>query len=184
MKINDFFKGLSHLWWIPMVTGLVCVALGVWCLLSPQTSIPVLAYIFAGCFCAAGVLNLVLAGIGMKVHHAWGWTLALGLLEVISGVWMFMLPAQTLAVTFMLIVGIWLLVVAINAVCESFVIASVSSGWFIWSILLLVATIFFAIVFLSNPIVGGVTVWLWLGISLIAFGTYRMSIAARLKKAL
>lgn len=183
MKVNDFFAGVSRLWWIPLITGLVCIGLGVWCLWSPTTSLPVLAYIFAGCFCGAGLLNLILAGIGMKLHHGWGWTLALGLLEVIAGVWMFLLPVGTLTVTFMLIAGIWLLVAAINAVCESFVIASVSSGWFIWSILLLVATIFFAIVFLSNPIAGGVAVWIWLGISLITFGAYRLSIASRLKSA-
>lgn len=184
MNINSFFKGMSHLWWIPLFTGIIAVLLGIWCLWAPQSSLPIMAYIFAGAFCAAGVLNLVLSGIGMKCHSAWGWTMALGLMELICGVWMFFLPVETLTFTFMIIVGIWILVVAINAVCESFTIAGNSTGWLIWSILLLIATIFFAIVFLSDPIAGGVAVWLWIGFSLITFGCYRISFACRLKRAI
>lgn len=184
MKASDFFKGVSHLWWIPLITGIVSIGLGIWCLWSPTSSLPVLAYIFASCFCGAGILNLILSGIGMRVHIGWGWTMALGLLEIICGLWMFFLPVAQLTVVFMLIIGIWILVAAVNAVCESFAMASFSSGWFLWSIVLLIATIFFAIVFLSNPIAGGVAVWIWLGISLITFGAYRLSFASRMKNSI
>lgn len=182
---TDFtiFKGITNMWWVPMITGVVAVLLGIWCLAAPATSLPFMAYLFAACFAVAGILNISLGFVGMKNHFAWGWTLGLGLLELVCGVWMFCLPIGQLTETFILIVGIWILVAAINAVCESFVMSSSSKGWLLWSILLLVATIYFAIVFLSNPILGNVAVWMWIGFSLICFGSYRMTFGWRVHNA-
>lgn len=91
----------------------------------------------------------------------WGWGLALGILETIA--------------------GIWLLFAAINAACESFIASAGSVGWTIVSVLFLILTIVFTVMFLSNPIAGGVVVWLWLGLSLICYGAFRMVLAFKLK---
>ena len=43
-------------------------------------------------------------------------------------------------------------------------------------------TIVFAVLFLSNPVVGGVAVWLYIGISLITFGVFRIVFAVKAKQ--
>lgn len=175
---NNYIRtSLTRIWWIPLLAGLVCIGFGVWCILSPMTSLPVFSYIFAGCLCGAGLLNLIYACANAKVHTGWGWTLALGLLDLIAGIWLFILPEPVLVQTFIFIVGIWMLVVAINSISEAMFFSSYSPFAMVWMILLLIAACVFAVIFLSNPIAGGVAVWLWIGISLILFGVYRLTFA-------
>lgn len=183
MRDSFSFKGaITRLWWVPMVTGLISVAFGIWCMLSPQTSLPVFAYIFAGALCFAALLNFVFAAMNAGFGHGWGWALALGILELFAGIWLFTLPQVILVDTFIFVVGIWILVAAINSICEACMLSSVSVLWTIFMVLLLVATMFFAVIFLSDPIAGGIAVWLWIGISMVTFGIYRIFFAAQLKR--
>lgn len=182
MNNNYNFGAIRHLWWFPMLTGLICLGLGIWTLCEPSTSIPVLGYIFAGCLCAAGVIELIFS-VGMSRHNThWGWSLVLGLLDIGAGVWLFCLPVAAMTTAFIYIAGIWLLVVAIQSLAEATAMAAFSPIWLIWMILMLFAVIVLVSIFLFNPIAGFETVWLWLGISLIMYGVYRISIAARLRQ--
>lgn len=171
----------SRLWWMPLVTGLVLIGLGIWCLCDPSESLPVLSYVFAGCLTAAGCVNTGMALAATRTYSGWGWTLALGLLELLCGIWMLCMPMPVLLVTFMYVVGIWILVVAIEGICESCMLSAISPLWIIWTVLLLLATVAFAMIFLSNPILSGITEWIYLGIALITYGAFRMSFAFRLK---
>ena len=180
-KMSTLRTGLRHLIWLPVITGLISIGLGIWCLCSPMTSLEVFAYVFAGCLCVAGALNLFLAFGNRSVGWSWGWALAAGILELFCGIWMFTMPAPVLTGAFIFFIGIWIIVAAINALCESFVISSYSPGWTIFSILLLIATVVLACIFLSNPISGGIAVWLWIGLSLIFFGVYRLIFAGNLR---
>lgn len=178
MSNNGILRGnFTKVWWIPLLTGLVSIGLGIWCFLSPAESISFLALLFAACFTAAGILNVCYSFANIRAHSGWGWSLALGLLEIIAGIWLFALPEALLVTTFMWIVGIWIIVSAINSICESTFFAGYSPWAMIWMILLLIATLVFAFIFLSNPIAGGVAVWLWIGLSLIFFGIYRITFA-------
>ncbi|MDE6534045.1 MAG: DUF308 domain-containing protein [Muribaculaceae bacterium] len=182
MRQNGYnSRGITRLWWIPLITGILCIGFGVWCILSPVSSLPVLAYVFAGCFCGAGFLNVVYSIINARVNKGWGWSFALGVLELICGVWLFMLPEGVLVQTFIFIIGIWILVAAVNSICEACLFASYSPLWMVWMILLLVATVVFSIMFLSDPVAGGIAVWLWIGLSLILFGLYRIVFAVKVR---
>ncbi len=172
---------VRKLWWIPLVTGLLSIALGVWTLCAPAESIPILAYVFTFAMLAAGVLNLSYSIFAIGAPN-WGWSMALGIIEIIAGIWMLSLPEMMLVSAFMFIVGIWIMVVAINSLCESCVMSAYSGGWIWWMILLLIATIALSIIFLSGPVAGGIVVWLWLGISFITFGLFRIILSVSLKK--
>lgn len=177
----NFTRGITRFWWIPMLTGLISLGFGIWCLCSPSTSVPVLAYIFAALVCVAGVFNLAYAFANRAGAPNWGWALALGLLDLIAGIWMFTLPEEELAVTFVIVLGVWLICIAINAICETFVLSSGSGLWTVFSIILLIATIWFAVMFLSSPLTIAVAGWIYLGISLITFGVFRVAISCRLR---
>ncbi|MCM1291013.1 MAG: DUF308 domain-containing protein [Prevotella sp.] len=178
--MKNIISGITKLWWVPLITGLVSIALGIWCLCSPSTSLPVMADIFTIIFILIGIFNVVFGAMNCRTTSNGGWTLALGLLEIAAGIWLFTLSQEALTTTFVLIIGIWLIVVAINAIAETFVISYGSAGWTFLSILLLIATIIFAIIFLSSPVATAVAGWLYLGISLISFGVYRLFLASRM----
>lgn len=182
MKRNPISTlGFSRYWWIPLLSGLIFIAFGIWTLCCPAESLVVLAYAFAICFTIAGMFYIGFACSVAGWSSDWGWGLALGILETIAGIWLLCLPAAQLTVAFMFIAGFWLLFAAINAACESFIASAGSVGWTIVSVLFLILTIVFTVMFLSNPIAGGVVVWLWLGLSLICYGAFRMVLAFKLK---
>lgn len=180
--MKKFATGLiSRYWWIPLVTGLICIGFGIWSLCDPRESLPVLAYVFAGLMCVAGGANLMVAFSNMS-YSGWGWSLCLGLLEFIAGIWMLSVPVPELTVMFLYIIGIWILVVAINGVCESCMLISANPVWVVWMILLLFCAIGFSIVLLANPVESIYIEWLWLGISLIAYGVYRVSFSISMRR--
>lgn len=182
MEKRIFSGALTRFWWIPLITGILSVAIGIWCLCSPSSSLPVLAYAFAVCFGLAGVLNIVFGIVNTAPHSNWGWSLALGLLEIIVAIWLFMIPEAQLVTVFIFTIGIYLIVVTINAICEACVLSSYANDWTAWMIAFLAATLIFAAIFLAGPIAGGIAVWLYIGISFITFGIYRMLLSAKLRK--
>lgn len=183
--MNQFERisnGMHKVWWIPMITGIIAIALGVWCFCSPESSLSVFAYIFSAGLIVAGCMNICYAGMNWRLHTNWGWSLVLGILELVCGAWLFALPAETLAVAFAYAAGFWLLVVAINSIGEASYFSRYSVAWTIWMVLLLLATIVFAIYFLLNPIFGGLVGWMWIGFSLIFFGIWRIALAFKIRR--
>lgn len=174
-------RGIRRFWWIPLITGLLSIGLGIWTLCCPAESLPVLAYGFAGVLTFAGILNLIYGIVSSNLMTGWGWTIAMGLLEIVAGVWLFWMPEGQLIASFIFIVGVWILVAAINSLAEACMLSALSPGWVVWMIVMLIITFVLAVMFLTNPLTGGVAVWLWLGISFITFGVYRLILAGRLK---
>ena len=180
MNSNVQTGRLSKIWWLPLITGLICIGLGVWTLLDPSESIPVFALTFTALLMAAGIAQMCSCIFIARVGASWGWSLVIGLLDIIASVWLFSLPESVLTTTFIYIIAIWILVVAINAVIEATAMASYSPFSLVLMIILLIATIAFEVIFLSNPILSGMTAWLWLGLSLISFGVYRLILSHRI----
>lgn len=184
MEEKTIGQRLARLWWIPLVTGIICIGLGIWTFCCPVESMIVLAYTFAFCMIVAGCLDLGYAFANTSAAPNWGWSLALGIIEVIFGIWLLSMPAGVLTVAFMYAVAIWILIVSINAICEACSLSGFSTGWLVIMIILLLATIFFAVYILCNPILGGIAVWLWIGMSFVVYGVYRIVFATQIRKLL
>ncbi len=181
MKTFNLSNGISRYWWLPLIAGLVCIGLGVWTICTPAEALPLLADVFAICLVVAGVLDCSFGIATSRFNSQWGWNLAIGILDLIAGIWMLTLPEPTITVVFMYIVGIWILIAAINSICASLALTAYSPVMLVWVLLLLIATAFMAIWFLSTPLIGGVAVWLWIAISFICYGVYRVTEAFHIK---
>lgn len=182
MKNLIFKGGLTKYWWIPMLTGIFAIAIGIWCLCSPASSLPVLAYVFAALVTVAGIANICLAITAKNTLPTWGWALAMGILDLICGIWLFTLPQNVLTVTFIYVIGFYLVFAVINSIAESCMITSYQSGMLGWLLAFLLITLVLTMIFLAGPIAGGVAVWLYIGISFIFFGVYRLLLSAKIHK--
>ena len=181
MENYTFKGGVTRLWWLPILTGILSVVIGVWCLCDPGDSLPVLAYFFTGCIIGCGVLN-VCFGLSNTKQYGWGWPFAIGLLEVFCGIWLCTLPAAVVTAVFIYTIGIYLIVVAINSIAEACMLSSAGSSGTAWLIALLLITLVFAILFLAGPIAGGIAVWLYIGISFVCYGIYRIIYGATIRR--
>lgn len=173
-------KGVK-VWWLPLITGIISLVLGIWTLANPAPAMAALAYVFAFGLIGAGVINV---GLGLSLSRrtpGWGWTLALGVIELIAGAWLAAMPETTVVSTFVFVVGCFIVLAALNSLCEAFAMSLYSVWGILLAVVLLVTTIILGIVFLSDPIGGGLVVWFWLGLSFISFGLYRIVLAFRLR---
>lgn len=175
-------KSATRYWWIPMLTGLLSIAIGIWCICNPIESLNVLAIAFSIILCGAGFFNLVFAFSNARRFPSWGWSLGLGIVELICGIWMLCLPEPTLIATFIYIIGFFLIFATINAICDACTLYGYANEWFGWIMAVLLLTLLFAIIFIAGPIGGGVAVWLYIGLSFISFGIYRLIIGAKIRR--
>lgn len=176
-------KRRFKLWWLPLVTGIISIVLGIWTLANPAPALEALAYVFAFGLTAAGVINVCLGLSLSRRTSGWGWTVALGVLELVGGVWLAAMPVATVVSTFIFVVGFFIILAAINSLCEAFAMSLYSVWGVLLSVVLLVVTIILGIAFLFDPLDGGVAVWLWLGLSFICYGVYRIMMSFNMRSA-
>lgn len=176
-------KTASRYWWMPLITGLLSVGIGIWCLANPGASLPVLAYTFALVICAVGFLNTTFALLSMGSVSGWGFKLLVGVLEIICGVWMLMMPEASMVTTFIYGIGFYLVFVALNAVCEAVLYYGDTKYWLAMLLSFILCTLILAVIFLAGPLAGGIAVWLYIGIAFITFGIYRMLLSIKIYQA-
>ena len=182
MERSNFIYGITKFWWIPLLTGLMFIGFGVWCLCNPVSSLTILAYIFAGGIGGAGIFNLIYGFTNAASNHGWGWSVACGIIEILVAIWLFFLPSNLLTSAFIFAIGLYLIFVGVNAICEAVMINSFAPFWLLWFLALLAVSIFCACVFLIAPIMGGIAVWIYIGISFICYGVYRVMLSLKMKR--
>ncbi|MDE5585675.1 MAG: DUF308 domain-containing protein [Muribaculaceae bacterium] len=180
---RTILKTVARYWWLPVITGLLSVGLGIWCLASPDTSLPVLAYTFAIVIAAVGFLNTVFALMNIGSVSGWGFKMLVGVIEIICGVWMLLMPEGSMVSTFIYGIGFYLVFVALNAVCEVILYYGDTKYWLAMLLSFIVCTLILAIIFLAGPLAGGIAVWLYIGIAFITFGIYRILLGCKINQA-
>lgn len=194
METSNYYHGITKLWWLPLVSGLIFLGLGVWCLCAPSDFLCVMAYVFAGAFGAVGLFNLCYGICNFNTNANWGWAVAGGIVEILFCFFLFFLPEAFLSYVFVYGVGLYVIFMAIYSFFEHFAAARSNGFWFFWAILLSVAAVAFAITFIVGPgateLVGSTVAtaagpaivgWLWMGISFFCYGAYRIILACRIK---
>jgi uncharacterized membrane protein HdeD (DUF308 family) len=102
--------------WLSGILGLLIVAAGVICLADPFGTLIVLAFLIGIGWIANGISDIMGAVQG-SVHPRWfGWVA--GLISILAGIVMFVLPAAGLK-TFVLIGSILLIIVALSALLNT-----------------------------------------------------------------
>ncbi|MBD5227223.1 MAG: hypothetical protein HDS67_04125 [Bacteroidales bacterium] len=181
MLRNSFLEGITRYWWLPLITGLVCIALGIWAICAPAQSLPVLAMAFAIGLLAVGFFDAIWGFSTVKHNPGWGWDICLAVIDIIAGIWMLTMTPAEMTLTFLYIIGIWLIFAAFNAVGLLFSASLFSTGATILATLLLIGTLFFSFWLIFNPIGLGLMAWIWIGVALLCYGTYRIALAFKLK---
>lgn len=181
MKTNSNIYGPSRFWWIPIISGLIFIVFGILCLCSPAATLPVLAYVFAGCIGAVGIFNLFFGFFNTGSYHGWGFAAAAGVIEILFSIFLFFLPAATLTYVFTYGVGVYIIFMTVYSFFDGLMQGTKSFGF--WVILFfLLAALVFALIYILGPIGGAVLGWLYIGISFICYGIYRIIFASRLHR--
>lgn len=179
MKTSDYITGTSRLWWVPILSGLFFIAFGVLCLCDPSSTLPVLAYVFAGCIGAIGLFNLIFALCNVSVYRGWGFAAAGGVIEILFSIFLFFIPSSILTYVFTYGVGIYIIFMTVYSFFDGLMMTK-ASFWYWFVLLFLLAALVFALIYILGPIGGAVLGWLYIGISFVCYGVCRIMLAIRL----
>ena len=179
-----FFKAVNgsikH-WYLPLISGLILIVMGIWTFRAPVDSYVALTFLFSLSFVLAGLFEAIFSIANRDVIDNWGWNLAMGIITLIVGVLMFMNPEITM-LTLPFYVGFVILFRSMNAISVSLDLKSY--GILDWGNIMAIGIIgiIMAFILLWNPLFAGLTIVVWTGIALIIAGFLNILISMKLKK--
>ena len=85
MNLKTALKSVKY-WYLPVITGIIFVLVGIWVLRTPLGSYVTLAMLFSFTFLIAGLIEIIYAISNRKVIDSWSWSLAGGIVDFLIGV--------------------------------------------------------------------------------------------------
>lgn len=182
--MGTFFKTVKNAikhWYIPLLTGVLFIFLGIYTLTSPQESYLALSVLFSLTFIASGVSEIYFAISNREALDNWGWILFFGIISLMIGILMIANPALSM-ITMPFYVGFLVLFRSIAGI--SFALDLKSYGVLDWGNLMIAAILglLFSFILIWNPLFAGISIVIWTGLSLIFAGGYAIFLSFKLKK--
>ena len=177
---NKVSRAIKH-WWLLMLAGLLCVAMGIVVFVFPLESYVTLAILFGVLMLAVGAAQLIIASSSGNYLAMRGYMIVGGVLDIILGIFLCIYPYVTLMVL-PIMMGIWMMyhsfmIIAFGGDMETFKLGG--SGLVIAGGILL---LLLSILVLVNPLGAGVTtVVVIAGIGLLVFGGLLCALSLKMK---
>ena len=70
----------------------------------------------------------------------------------------------------------------INAIADACTFYGTNNNVAGWLIAVLIISLFFALIYMAGPVANGIAVWIFIGISLVIFGCYRIGVAGIMRR--
>lgn len=168
-------------WYLPLILGLIFIAVGIWVIFTPIESYLALSILFAIVFLISGVLGISYAISNREILSGWGWSLAAGIAELLIGI-LLIIRLELTVVMLALFVGFAILFRSIMAVIWSFEIKKLElSGWGSLLVLGILGAVF-ALILLWNPILAGLTVVAYTSAAFLVIGGFQVYLAIKIRK--
>ncbi len=177
---NKVSRAIKH-WWLLMLAGLLCIAMGIVVFVFPLESYVTLAILFGVLMLAVGAAQLIIASSSGNYLAMRGYMIVGGVLDLILGIFLCIYPYVTLMVL-PIMMGIWMMyhsfmIIAFGGDMETFKLGG--SGLVIAGGILL---LLLSILVLVNPLGAGVTtVVVIAGIGLLVFGGLLCALSLKMK---
>jgi len=173
---------LSRYWWMTVLRGLFWILFGVVILARPGISLLSLTLALGIVIFADGILNVMNAFAGRKVHEDWWVLLLVGLTGIGIGALTFYSP-QTTALALVFYVAIWAIATGLLQIAAAIRLRRQLAGE-VWWILAGIASVIFGVLLIVQPAAGALTL-LWLfAVYAIAFGALLVLLAFRVRSGI
>jgi uncharacterized membrane protein HdeD (DUF308 family) len=164
-------------WWLVLLKGLLLIVLAFIVIGNPGDTLLAIALFIGIAFLLTGFAIIFVALLGKNDLENWSWKLAEGILDVLLGFILIANPEIT-AIVIPFLIGFWALFYGILLTVGAF-----SSKEFSWIMLLVgILTIILGNIIMFNPIVMGLTLAIWIGITLLIVGIANVAFSFDIKK--
>lgn len=176
-KMNSPIK----LWYLPMIVGIVFIGIGIWVFTAPRETYIFLSIIFGISFLVNGLIETVFAISNRKEYSSWGWSLIMGIINIIVGLLLFNNPEIT-AAALALYIGFILLFRSVAAIILSRDLKTYGVGNWGFMMTIGILGLLLSFILLWNPILAGYSLVFWLSGALIFAGLFAIYFSIKLKK--
>lgn len=177
--LADKYHCCVKYWWMPLILGIVVLALGILMFIFPGISYLTMSMLFGIIILISGIIYIIMSTA--RTLRGRGWLLASGIIEVVIGIILTIWPViAAAAIPYFL--GFWLLFKGFTMIGIGSDMSDVKgSGWG-WTIFTAILLIICSFIILIQPIAFGVeAVIIWIGISFIIGGISLISFSTQLK---
>lgn len=168
-------------WAVPILFGLVFVALGVWILFAPEESYTFLTKLIGVILLVSGTSQLIFSLSNRDWIPGWGFSLLGGVIDLAIGVVLILNPTILLKII-ALFVGIWLILSGVNMLVRATEARKSGSTYWKWELGLGVFYLLVAVIFIWHPVVLGITIAIWSALAFIILGLFRITMTIRLRR--
>ncbi len=181
---NDLFysaKQAVKFWWVSILVGILAVALGIWSLITPLTTLVALTLVFAITFFVSGIFEIAFSLSNKKVLKGWGWTLISGIIDLIFGLILVAMPVEVIALVLTYFVGFWVMFQSIWAIGSAAELQRNGvKGWG-WLMALAVLGVIMSFIFIMSPAFTTGFIIALVSISFISYGFFRIYLGFKLR---
>lgn len=177
--LSTFKKAVKN-WWISLLVGIIAVIVGIVCMLTPFTTFTAITLLFVFSFFAGGISEIVFAISNKDVINNWGWTLAMGIIDLLFAI--FLLANLSIApIMLCYFIAFWILIQSIWGIGMALDLQSIkNSGWG-WILALSILSVFASIILLFQPAIAGLFAAYIISFGFIFYGILRIFLAFKLK---
>lgn len=179
-RLQSSFRGAVKNWWVSLLIGILAAILGIWCIFTPLSTFLAMTILFVVSFFVGGIFEIIFALTNMNTMRNWGWTLVIGIIDVVFGV-ILMSNMLISADVLMFLIAFWIIFQAIWGIGVSLDLKNVEgSGWG-WLLALSIIGVLFGITCLFQPAITALLAAYMLGFSFLAYGIFRIYLGIRLR---
>jgi uncharacterized membrane protein HdeD (DUF308 family) len=168
-------------WYLKLFLGVIFIIVGIWVFVTPVGAYVALSLLFGISFLVTGILQIIYAGSNRKVLAHWGWTLAIGILELLVGILLLANPGLSMVIL-PLYVGFVLLFRSITALGWSFLLRKLQIKYWGWVLTIGILGLIFSFVLLWDPLLTAYIIVIITGIAFLLTGISQIILSFRLKK--
>jgi len=181
-QILELVKGKVKNWWVSLIVGVIAIALGVCCLLTPGVTLATLTYVFIFAFFISGIFEIFFSISNRKIINGWGWFLASGIIEFLLGVMLLLLPLSFITAMLAYLVGFWIMFRSIWMIGESVELQQMGvKGWG-WLLSIGIICLIFSFIFLISPMMfKGTFIVAFASVALFIYGIFRVILSFKLR---
>lgn len=167
-------------WWISLIIGILAIGLGICCLFTPMDTFQALSIVFIISFIVGGILEITFALSNTKIMNNWGWTLAMGIIDVIFGIILICNP--DLAPLFLAyLIAFWVLLRSIWGIGVSMDLQQIKNSQWGWLLALSILGVIISLILLFKPEITALFTAYIISFAFIFYGIFRIYYSIRLK---
>lgn len=177
--LNSVKKAIKN-WWISLIVGIICIGLGIMCLMAPGATFITLTIFFIAAFLVNGIFDISFAVTNRENHDGWGWILAIGIIDIIFGLILLFNPAIA-PVVLAYFIAFWLMFQSFWSIGVSIDLKRYrNSGWG-WLLALSIVGLILSIILLAQPVITGFLAVVITASVFIVYGIFRIALSIKLK---